>query len=83
MQAYGLTACMASFETRAKPHLRRQIRTLLAGKLERDLAIDEKQQQVDGVTGPRHPSEQPARATAPLSAQFARLAWRMGGRPSQ
>jgi twinkle protein len=43
VKAYGLTACMASFETRAKPHIRRQIRSLFTGKLERELTIEEKQ----------------------------------------
>lgn len=42
VNGYGLTAAMASFETRAKPHIRRQLRTLLCGKLERDLSEDEK-----------------------------------------
>lgn len=37
VREYGLTAGMASFETRAKPHIRRQIRTLISGKLERDM----------------------------------------------
>lgn len=31
---YGLVACIASFETRPKPHLRRQLRTLHARRLE-------------------------------------------------
>lgn len=38
VQRYQLKACIASFETRAKPHLRRTIRTLLMGKLEKDLS---------------------------------------------
>lgn len=38
---YGVIPCIASFETRAKPHLRRQLRTLLVGKLERDMSEDE------------------------------------------
>jgi twinkle protein len=33
---------VASFETRPKPHLRRQLRTLLLGKLEKDLAQEDK-----------------------------------------
>ncbi|WP_162815841.1 DnaB-like helicase C-terminal domain-containing protein [Microvirga aerophila] len=33
-RAYGLTAAIASFETRAKPHHRRTLRQLHAGKLE-------------------------------------------------
>lgn len=39
---YGVLACMASFETRAKPHIRRQLRTLLVGKLERDMDDEER-----------------------------------------
>lgn len=39
---YDVIPCIASFETRAKPHLRRQLRTLLTGKLEKDLDEDEK-----------------------------------------
>lgn len=31
---YDLVLCVASFETRPKPHLRRQLRTLLTGRLE-------------------------------------------------
>ncbi len=37
VRAYGVGICVASFETRPKPHLRRQLRTLHAGSLERDL----------------------------------------------
>lgn len=44
VRAYGVVACMASFETRAKPHIRRQLRTLLTGKLERDMDEAEKRQ---------------------------------------
>ncbi len=43
VKAYGLPVCMASFETRAKPHVRRQIRTLFTGKLERELSTEERQ----------------------------------------
>lgn len=38
IQKYGVPFCGASFETRPKPHMRRQIRTLLMGVLERDMA---------------------------------------------
>lgn len=41
VKTYGIPACVASFETRAKPHLRRQLRTLLIGKLEKDLLPEE------------------------------------------
>ncbi|MBX3546883.1 DnaB-like helicase C-terminal domain-containing protein [Chelatococcus sp.] len=39
---YGLVACIASFETRPKPHVRRTLRTLKSGKLEKDMSDDEK-----------------------------------------
>jgi len=35
---YGVSICVASFETRAKPHLRRQLRTLYANGLEKVLS---------------------------------------------
>jgi twinkle protein len=41
-KTYGVAPCIASFETRAKPHIRRQLRTLLTGKLERDMDDDER-----------------------------------------
>lgn len=41
IKEYGVVACMASFETRAKPHIRRQLRTLLLGKLERTMTEEE------------------------------------------
>jgi hypothetical protein len=37
---------------------------------------------VDGVTGRGLPSKQAALATALLDARVARLAWKVGGRPS-
>jgi twinkle protein len=37
VEKYGVTFCGASFETRPKPHVRRQLRTLLMGSLERDM----------------------------------------------
>lgn len=43
VKTYGVMPCMASFETRAKPHIRRQLRTLIIGKLERDMSDDERQ----------------------------------------
>lgn len=42
VKQYGVPACVASFETRPKPHLRRQLRTLLTGKLEKDLSTEDK-----------------------------------------
>lgn len=43
VREYGLPVCVASFETRAKPHIRRQIRTLISGKLERDMSAEDRQ----------------------------------------
>ena len=37
VKRYEVPACIASFETRAKPHLRRQLRTLFSNQLERDM----------------------------------------------
>jgi twinkle protein len=42
VQAYGVPACIASFETRPKPHLRRQLRTLATKTLEKDLSQEDK-----------------------------------------
>ncbi len=39
---YSVPICVASFETRPKPHVRRQLRTLFCGALERDLRPEEK-----------------------------------------
>lgn len=41
VKQYGVPASIASFETRPKPHYRRQLRTLYLGKLERDMQIGE------------------------------------------
>lgn len=41
---YDLRICEASFETRPKPHIRRQIRTLIHGDLEFKLSVEEKAQ---------------------------------------
>ncbi|ACK51688.1 hypothetical protein Msil_2768 [Methylocella silvestris BL2] len=41
VRAYDVGICVASFETRPKPHLRRQLRTLFAGGLEKDLTEGE------------------------------------------
>ena len=38
---YNIVCCIASFETRPKPHMRRQFRTLLTGKLEYELTQQE------------------------------------------
>jgi twinkle protein len=43
VKAYGVSPCIASFETRAKPHIRRQLRTLLTGKLERNMSEEERE----------------------------------------
>jgi twinkle protein len=42
VQRYGVPACIASFETRPKPHLRRQLRTLLTQTMEKDLSPEDK-----------------------------------------
>ena len=42
LREYGVAACMASFETRAKPHIRRQLRTLYWGRLEHELSEQER-----------------------------------------
>lgn len=39
---YGINCCIASFETLPKPHIRRNIRTLISGKLEYDMTEQEK-----------------------------------------
>jgi twinkle protein len=39
---YNLIAAIASFETRPKPHLRRQLRSLHAGILEKDMSDDDR-----------------------------------------
>jgi twinkle protein len=37
VRSYCVPAAIASFETRAKPHIRRYLRTLFSGKLEKDM----------------------------------------------
>lgn len=37
VRSYCVPICVASFETRPKPHLRRQLRTLFIGKLEKEM----------------------------------------------
>jgi twinkle protein len=63
VKQYGVQACVASFETRPKPHLRRQLRTLLTGKLERDLSTEEKREADDWINERylfvAHPTNQP------------------------
>lgn len=44
VRQYDQRACLASFETGIKPHVRRQIRTLYSGKLEKDMSDAEKSQ---------------------------------------
>ncbi len=43
-QTHGLICCIASFETRPKPHIRRQLRTLLTGRLEFEMTEAEQAQ---------------------------------------
>lgn len=63
VKEYGVIACMASFETRAKPHIRRQIRTLLTRKLEKEMSEQEKRQAdawiEDRYLFPMHPDQRP------------------------
>ncbi len=42
VKQYEVPFCGASFETRPKPHIRRQLRTLLSGKLEFSMTDDER-----------------------------------------
>jgi hypothetical protein len=42
VRAYCIPIAIASFETRAKPHIQRYLRTLLTGKLEKDMDDQEK-----------------------------------------
>jgi twinkle protein len=60
---YGVAVCVASFETRAKPHLRRQLRTLFCGGLEKNLTAQEIAE-ADGWINDRyffieHPEQRP------------------------
>lgn len=62
-KTYDLTCCIASFETRPKPHMRRQIRTLLSGQLEYEMS-DEEKSQADAWINEHylflyHPEQQP------------------------
>lgn len=50
VKRYDLVACMATFETRAKPHVRRQLRTLICGKKEYDLSDEEKKKADDWIS---------------------------------
>lgn len=43
VQRHHVPCAMASFETRPRPHIRRQIRSLYLNKLERDMTEEEKQ----------------------------------------
>lgn len=44
LKQYGIMACVASFETRPKPHMRRQLRTFITDKLEREMSDAELRQ---------------------------------------
>lgn len=64
VRAYCVPICVASFETRPKPHMRRQLRTLFIGKLERDMS-DEEKARADAWINERylfvvHPEQRPA-----------------------
>lgn len=63
VRAYNVVACVASFETRPKPHLRRKLRTYLTGKLEKDMTTEE-QDRADYWINKRylflvHPTQRP------------------------
>lgn len=63
VKAYGLSCCIASFETRPKPHIRRQLRTLLTSKPEFEMSEVEKVH-ADAWINERylflfHPNQQP------------------------
>ena len=62
-KAHDLVACVASFETRPKPHLRRTLRTLWSGTLERDMTEDQKRQAdawiEDHYLFLQHPAQRP------------------------
>jgi twinkle protein len=38
VRQYGVPVCVASFETKPKPHMRRQLRTLISGELEKHMS---------------------------------------------
>lgn len=46
---YDVGVCIASFETRAKPHIRRQLRSLYSGKLEMNMSEVEMKQADDWI----------------------------------
>lgn len=63
VRRYDAPICVASFETRPKPHIRRQLRTLITGQLERD-TTDEERRNADAWIQDRyfflvHHSQQP------------------------
>jgi twinkle protein len=63
-KAHDVVACVASFETRPKPHLRRMLRTLHSGALERDMT-DAERQAADAWIGEhylflQHPDQRPS-----------------------
>lgn len=62
-RAYGLGVCVASFETRAKPHLRRYLRSYFWGRLEKHLTAREIAQADEWIEGhylfAAHPEHKP------------------------
>jgi twinkle protein len=63
VERYGVPCAMASFETRPRPHIRRQIRSLYLKKLERDMT-DKEKRAADGWLDERyvfmvHPDNRP------------------------
>ena len=64
VRAHDLVACVASFETRAKPHLRRILRTLHSGSPEVQMS-DERRRTADAWIGAhylflQHPDQRPS-----------------------
>jgi twinkle protein len=53
-KAYGVRICMASFETRPKPHLRKQLRTLFSGALEKNMSDADKANADDFINDHYH-----------------------------
>lgn len=63
VRRHQVTACIASFETRVKPHHRRILRTLYTGKLEKDMGQAEARRADDWIRERylwlRHPDQRP------------------------
>ena len=64
VERYDLVAAIASFETTAKPHKRKQLRSLISGKLEIDMDDDERRKAdsriEDHYLWLQHPNQRPS-----------------------